>query len=260
MKLAEFPLLLDIDDPDLEARLSLTPLWRAFLWRIKHFRLWVQTMKLAVPDGEAILVSNPTLQKRYGGTLVPHARADPGFGAEHASSNPRIVFVGTVRHHKGVDILRAAVEYLSSRGYRLVVTEKQPGDARPWEEWIGNSTLSEGLELVANSDIVVLPSRLSKNAIGQLPVKLVDAMLAGRAVVVSNVDPMPWAVGEHGLVFEPEDTAGLIDILKDLSDPEFRNLCGQRMRQQAIKLFELDAVAKTFAGACENALRSKAGL
>lgn len=254
----KFPLLLDIDDPDLEARLDLNPLWRAFLWRVRFFIFWVRVRSIRSRMDLHRIVSNPVLQNRYGGTLIPHARQDNGPGTESIGTAPTVTFVGTPRKHKGIDLLREAVAQLSDRGFRLKVTATEPHDAHPWEDWIGTSTLDEGLKIVASADIVVIPSRRTKDSIGQLPVKLVDAMMAGRAVIVSDVDPMPWAVGPQGAVFPDGDLKGLVNELEMMADPERRNECGKRMRRRAIEIFEFHSLANAFNQACESAMTTSA--
>ncbi|MDV8023655.1 glycosyltransferase [Rhodococcus sp. IEGM 1330] len=250
-----FSLLLDIDDPDLDARLDLDPLWRAFLWRLRFFFFWIRTRNLRSNKNIQRIVSNPTLQEQYGGLLVPHARRDNGPGKENVSTNPTVTFVGTPRNHKGIDLLRKAVTQLAEQGFRLKVTASAPSDARPWEDWIGTSSLEEGLKIVADADIVVIPSRRTKDSLGQLPVKLVDAMMAGRAVIVSNVEPMPWAVGSRGAIFRDGDLDGLIILLKEMADPEKRNQNGDHMRARALEIFEFRSLANAFDEACELALK-----
>lgn len=254
-RIRKFPILLDIDDPDLEARLKITPLWRAIAWRIRNFNFWLQVRTLAARTDIPRIVSNPTLYERYGGILVPHARVSSQRESKPVDGTLTIAFVGTPRKHKGIDVLRSAVDAVSDLGYRLVVTADPPADARPWEDWVGVSTLQEGLQLVADSDVVVIPSRKNKNSDGQLPVKLVDAMMAGRAVIVSDVEPMPWAVGREGKIFPDGDITQLTSLLVQMNSPQVREENGTTMRRRAEELFEVASVAPNFRLAVELAHR-----
>ena len=256
---ADFPLVVDIDDPDLELRLAWRPLVHAVLWRARYLRFWLSVRgPFKIAKRASVIVSNPVLQERHGGVLVPHSRTDTGQGEPHESSSPSIAFVGTPRGHKGIDVLRAAVEDLSGEGFTLTVTAVPPADAKPWENWIGNVPFESGLRLVAESDIVVIPSLRTDNAIGQLPVKLMDAMLLGRAVIVTDVDPLPWAVGRHGVVVPPNDSHALSTELRRLREPKTRSILGDNMRERGLEVFTVDQVAPAFRAACESSrLRSE---
>jgi len=252
-KITRFELVIDVDDPDLEARLAPRPLWRAVLWRVRYFRFWMQVRgKRRLSRLARVMVSNPVLQERHGGAVVPHVRLAETLPppVEHATNRPVVAFVGTVRAHKGVDALRKAVADVAPEGYRLVVTADPPDDAKPWEEWIGETSLAEGLRVVARADVVVLPSLRNVNSVGQLPVKLVDAMLLGRAVIATDVDPLPWALGRSDLIAPVNDYKALAQSLRRLRHPRIRAEIGAELQARAFELFTVDRVAPTFARVC----------
>ena len=244
------PLLADIDDPDIEVRTvsgGSTPLRNAYRLA-QSWRSLPRQAQLALTARQAVsTVSNPVLQARWGGHLVPHARVDPGPGAPHVGEGPCIAFVGTMKWHKGTDLLRAAVAALAPEGWRLVITAERPDDAQPWETWVGELDGSiDAAALTAESDVVVVPSKNFSYAKGQLPLKLIDAMLMGRAVVVSDVGPLPWAVGGAGTVFRTGSLPGLIDALRPLGDPEVRAEHGARARALALRRYTVQSVAPSF--------------
>lgn len=258
-KIQPFPLVLDIDDPDLELRLSWRPIWRGIAWRLYNYRFWVQACLLkGLSKHCSIMVSNPVLNERYGGLVVPHVRGDVGLGARHTSRQPVVAFVGTPRAHKGIDTLRAAVEGLASKGFRLIVTASAPVDAKSWEDWVGPVPLEKGLQITAEADLVVLPSEDNLNARGQLPVKLIDAMLLGRAVITSNIEPMPWATGGIAPVITAGDVDALRRELLNFIDPSQRSLCGERLRRRALAMFTVEGNAKNFEAACLASLQQRA--
>ena len=102
--------------------------------------------------------------------------------------------MGSVRPHKGVELLREAVEHAGDM--RLTITDDPPPSARPNENWTGLTSLAVGLELVNRADIVAIPS-LPWIYGYQLPVKLIDAMLAGRAIVASDLPPIRLGSRRH---------------------------------------------------------------
>jgi glycosyltransferase involved in cell wall biosynthesis len=255
------PLLLDIDDPDLEASLSwekpLRRMGKSLLRRrriaeLKHMRASVRS----VP----VIVSNPVLAARYGGVVIPHIRTDLGPGRLHTSRNPTVAFVGSNRPHKGVELLRAAIARTQDLEYRLIVTDVAPADARPWETWIGSTTLEDGIRLVGESDVVVVPSSDVPFARGQLPAKLVDAMLLARAIVVTDIEPMPWAVGPGALVISADSIDAIELALRDLADPKVRTRIGIEARARALKTFtvgpNIAAFEKAVRGAVALGVRS----
>ena len=246
-----FPLVLDIDDPDLEVVLgNRTPRARRLAKWLARTRTMSRAFALrrqatTVPR----LVSNPELQRLYGGTLLPHVRplSETPVAVPRGDDEVRVVFVGTNRAHKGVGLLRSAVRRLAREGYTLTVTDAPPEDAQPWERWTGMTTLAEGAALVATADVVALPSLDTPWAWGQLPAKLVDAMLAGVPTVVSSIDPMPWAVADGGLQVRPGDEVDLVEGLRALRSPATRARIGARAAERARAMFSVEANAGAFA-------------
>ncbi|WP_210480598.1 glycosyltransferase family 4 protein [Naasia sp. SYSU D00948] len=255
---AGVPVMVDIDDPDLEAvRARRTPVKRAAKWMLKP-RTMAQAARLhrhalRVPR----IVSNPYLQRIYGGAVIPHVREPSAAPHVHTSAEPSVVFVGTNRAHKGVDVLRAAVAAAAGAGVMLTVTDRAPADARPWERWVGQTSFAEGLRLVESADIVVIPSLRTTWSIGQLPAKLVDGMMAGAAVVVSDVEPLGWAVGAGGLLVEPGSVPQLAAALTRLTDPAERSRLGAAAHRRALELFTVHANVETFVGACRAAAETR---
>ncbi|MTB89564.1 glycosyltransferase family 4 protein [Aeromicrobium senzhongii] len=251
------PVILDIDDPDIEAGLSVDDKLKRLGKEIlrprasAHFR-GMRKKAVELPT----IVSNPELQSRYGGTLIPHVRADRGVGSPQSLGPPAIAFVGTVRGHKGVGLLRGAVEALQDVGYRLSVTAEAPSDAKPWETWTGLTSFEEGMQLVSEADMVVIPSERTAFSQGQLPAKLIDAMMFGRAIVVSDLPAQTWALGGCGRVFQPNDQDSLVAQLRGLSGQSTRATLGKAARDRALKQFTVEANVGAFVDTYEDVMRS----
>lgn len=255
-KRRKLPVMVDIDDPDLELRIRPEdPFIRKLLRWGRHPIRRTQDRILAFKARRLpSFVSNPWLGDRYGGTLIPHVRPDLGDGSPSTSDNPHVVFVGTAHAHKGVPLLRDAIRDLQPQGFTLTITDKRPSDAAPWERWVGNTSLEEGADLVRNADIVALPSIAGPQTVGQLPAKLIDAMMLGRAVAVSDVPPMGWAVDDAGVVFEAGSLDALREALVALRSPEARAALGRAARNRALKEFSLTALSPRFERACLEAV------
>lgn len=249
------PLLLDIDDPDLEAALAIGSPARALAkWLVMPRRMsFFRSMWNLAPTLQTV-VSNPVLQERYGGMVIPHVREDWGVGSEQ-SAQPSIAFVGTVRGHKGVEHLRQAVASVQDLGYRLTVTATSPPDAKPWEDWVGSTTFSEGMSIVADADVVVVPSEPTVYSEGQLPAKLIDAMMLGRAVVASDLRPHAWALGEAGELFPAGDVRALREKLRHIADRDVRTRMGLAAADRARNLFTVDANVDRFRELYESMVR-----
>ncbi|MFC5381906.1 glycosyltransferase family 4 protein [Aquipuribacter nitratireducens] len=252
------PLLLDVDDPDIEVRTTWLPWPERAARRLLTPRYRTLRRLRQEATRVPLLVSNPELQRMYGGRLVPHVREAAPAGAPSASRHPVVRFVGSVRPHKGVDVLRAAVARLHGRGFTLEVTGAAPPDTAPWERWLGTTSLAEGERLVATADVVAVPSLASEWSPAQLPVKLVDALTAGACVVASHVGPVPWALDGSGVLVPPGDVDALTDALAGLADPARRAELGRRARTRALQAFSVEAVAPVFAEEVAAACRTSA--
>jgi len=251
------PLLLDVDDPDVEVRTSWLPPTQRLRAAVRHPRRYRDLLRLRLAAADVpVMVSNPVLQDMYGGVLVPHVREVPAVAPPPGGGGARPVvrFVGSPRGHKGVEQLRRAVAPLGSRGYRLEVTGDAPADAAAWEGWLGTTTLAEGAALVATADVIALPSLARSWSGAQLPVKLVDAMAVGRPVIASDLPVLRWALGDTGVLVPPADVTALRGALEDLADPHRRAELGRAAHRRAQELFSLSAVAPAFAEQVQRAL------
>lgn len=253
------PLLLDIDDLDLEVRRARRS-WRARVGLVGWHAVQRGTHPLQYRrlrrsiDATARTVSNPVLERVYGGHLIPHVREAIAAGRAHVTEAPMVAFVGSPRPHKGLDLLRRAVGRLADRGYRLVVTGTAPPDAAPWETWVGTVDLAQGLDLVAAADIVALPLLDESWGTAQLPAKLVDAMMAGRAVVASDLEALRWATDGSALLVTAGSGDELHAALERLQDPELRTTLGRDARRIALERFTPHAARDALARAVEEAV------
>lgn len=247
------PVALDVDDPDWEnvfgerrRRQVATFVQRSLRG---HPPVHAYRLRRAASRLSTVLVSNPTLERWYpNATVIPHGRSPREPGAPHRRSEEiEIAFIGSVRPHKGVEILRQAVE--RAGGMRLTITDTAPADALPHERWTGETSLEEGLEILDRADVVAIPSHDWTYSRGQLPVKLIDAMISGRAVVGSDLGPISWALGGAGIVVPPADVEALASALDSLRSPTLRADLGARARERALATFTPAAIAPNLAAA-----------
>uniref|UniRef100_B8HNV3 Glycosyl transferase group 1 n=1 Tax=Cyanothece sp. (strain PCC 7425 / ATCC 29141) TaxID=395961 RepID=B8HNV3_CYAP4 len=103
-------------------------------------------------------------------------------------------------------------------------------------------------------DVVVLPSRSEG-----FPLAMVEAMLAGRPLIVTRVGSMPEAIreGDTGLLVAPNDLEGLSQALTVLRDqPGLRQQMGERARQRAIANFTVEQMTHHYENLWKKVLAS----
>jgi glycosyltransferase involved in cell wall biosynthesis len=189
-----------------------------------------------------VLVGNPSLLELYpGATVVPHVRV-PRPVVAMPQGPLTVAFVGTVRPGKGLDLVRDAV---AAVGAGLLITADAPLDARPGERWVGTTTVEEGRAIVEQAHAAAVLSEVGSWRDHQLPVKIVDAMLAGRVVVGSRLAPITWALGDSGLVVD-RTHAAIVAALESLQDPATRAAIGDAARERSLSMFTPGAVAPVF--------------
>lgn len=255
------PLLADVDDPD---HAALAGQWASSSYR-QAFRARMRLRGQSPREFDQLeevvrslprMVSNPTLQCLYGGGwLVPHVRSVPEQRPPLTSEeSTTIAFVGTPRSHKGLPSVRQAVASKQEQGFRLVVTADAPRDARPWEDWVGVTTLEAGRVLVQRADVVIIAQKLERYGYAQLPARLVDAMSLGRPVIATSTPPIEWAMGGESLTVTDTSPQALEEALECLRDPTRRTAIATALHERARRLFSFEAVIPTFLDAIHGAL------
>jgi glycosyltransferase involved in cell wall biosynthesis len=232
------PLVLDIDD------------WEVgFFYRSGTWGRVGRALNLANPNGlpwtwlaekligraDAITVASRFLERRFGGTFLPHvrdteawdparydradARARQGVGASKV-----VMFLGTPRGHKGVDDLIDAVGLLGP-GVILALVGVDParGGAPRWSRIphvrvTGEIPFDDVPRYLIAADVVAVPQRDTTDTVAQVPAKLFDAMALARPIVSTSVSMIPEILDGCGLVVEPGDVPALAGAIKRLLD------------------------------------------
>jgi glycosyltransferase involved in cell wall biosynthesis len=249
-------LLADIDDPDHAALVGdwAGPLYRhAFRARMRfQGRSPNRFDELDDLAGELPhIVSNPALWHLYGrAPVVPHARDVPERCPPLPPSDTiDVAFVGTPRRHKGLGRLREAIATLATEGFTLVVTGDPPHNAKPWERWVGTTSLERGRSILAESQVVALPTLNRGYGRAQLPAKLIDAMALGRPIVAAYTAPIAWALDDAGVLVHEPSIESLTRGLRTLHSRERRTNLAQRAHARALARFSVPPTAETLAAA-----------
>jgi rhamnosyl/mannosyltransferase len=186
-------------------------------------------------------------------TIVPLGVDPERFrpGPARAEQPPTVLFVGQLRHYKGVDDLLRALAQLPPAA-RLVVAGDGP--MRPaWEALSASLGLAERVTflglvddaalpgLYQSADLFVLPATTRAEAFGTV---LLEAMAAGLPCVTTDVGSGTAYVVQHGvtgLVTPPRDARALAAALNQLlADPARRARMGAAGRARVLSTFTQD--------------------
>jgi len=247
------PLVLDIDDWEI-GFFSRSGPWgrigRALNVANPNGLPWTWLAEKLVSRADAITVASRFLERRFGGTLLPHARDteawDPG-RYDRAATRRRlgvdgekvVMFLGTPRGHKGVDDL---VEAVGSLGpgviLALVGVDAARSGAQRWSapayvRVTGEIPFDDVPRYLIGADVVVVPQRDTMDTVGQVPAKLFDAMALARPIVSTSVSMIPEILEGCGVVVEPGNVSALAGAIKRLLDnPVDAADLGRRARER----------------------------
>ena len=232
------PLVLDIDDWEV-GFFSRSGAWgrtgRALNLANPNGLPWTWLVEKLVSRADAITVASRFLERRFGGTLLPHVRDTEAWDPARYDRNATrarlgvgdskvVMFLGTPRGHKGVDDLVEAVGALGP-GVVLALVGVDPArsGAPRWSaashvRVTGEIPFDDVPRYLVAADVVAVPQRATTDTVGQVPAKLFDAMALGRPIVSTSVSMIPEILEGCGIVVEPGDVSALAGAIKHLLD------------------------------------------
>jgi len=170
-----------------------------------------------------------------------------------------LLAVGTLERRKGHQILLEALAHLEGRGlitpWKLIIAGGRGGDQHQalqdfvrdegWDERVHIVTNRNDIsDLLALADIFVMPSLWEG-----LPMALLEAMIAGKAIVASAASGIPEAIttGREGLLVPPADVGALAEALQSLlADPVRRVALGEAAATRAHSDFTVQVMADRY--------------
>jgi glycosyltransferase involved in cell wall biosynthesis len=274
------PLLLDIDDWEVGFFLHSGPwgtLGRALNVGNPSGLPWTWLMERLSGLAQGLTVASRFLQRRFGGTLIPHvrdtdawhpaafdgrrARERLGVGAQRL-----VMFLGTPRLHKGVEDLCDAVAWLGRPDVALAVVGVDPRGPMSQRLTARLPSLrlhppvpfAEIPDYLAAADVVAVPQRDTSDTRGQVPAKLFDAMALGRPVVSTRVSMIPEILDGCGHLVPPGDVPALARAIGQLLDrPEEAARLGARARERCVERYSYHAARRDLLPLVERALSGR---
>ncbi len=260
------PLVLDIDDWEVGFYLdskskfikNLIPIWSP------NGLYSTYLMEKLTCYADEITVSSSFLQKRFGGTIIPHGRDTDFFDPQKYKGKlirekfgfkdeKIIMFLGTLRPHKGIDDLIQAVTSIDREDIRLVIVGAQDDNytrkikkmGMGKVETFGIQPFSKIPEFLSMADLVALPQKNSYSAIGQVPAKVFDAMAMAKPIISTNISDLPNILEGCGRINEPGDINGLAESIKYIIENENEaRILGDNARKKCIEEYSWNVMEK----------------
>lgn len=238
-----------------------------FLYRITSiWNVWL--CEKLVPLADDITVSNRFLQKKFGGTIIWHARDTDAFNPlrfdgnllrekyEIPNKKKVVMFFGTLRPHKGIEDLIKAVSLIKDIDVVLVIVGIDESDryakslSKTIEKKLDKSLMRFGLQpfdsvpqFLSMADVVVIPQSTSFSTAGQTPAKVFDAMAMAKPVIATAVSDLPEILNGCGWVVEPGNPVQLADSIQyALNNKKEAEEMGWKARQKCIEKYSWNAM------------------
>jgi glycosyltransferase involved in cell wall biosynthesis len=151
-----------------------------------------------------------------------------------ALNHPRIVYLGRISRDRGLDIL-THIAKANLGEVQLVGDCDDPVPDLPALHHRPSVPHREVAQLYAESELVILPYQTElSHADGISPMKLFEAMAAGRPVIASDIPPLREILqsDRNALLADPKDPQSWVRAVRKLSD---NHDLAQRLAQQARK-------------------------
>ena len=275
------PLILDIDDWQMgfiKENYSKMSIYQRFRF-IKNSTLYLYDLgsywnnlinEKIVNFADELTVSNHFLQEKFGGTIIWHARNTENFNPQKYSrkllrekynldnSKKVVMFLGTPREHKGLEILIHALNMIKNKNIFMFVVGI--GDNNDYgkkltkiaKEILGNNYKGFDIqpfdkipEFLTIADIIVIPQKKSFSAIGQVPAKVFDAMAMAKPIIATKVSDLPEILKGCGWIVEPENPDMLAKTIEYVLDnPEEAEKIGQKARKKCIEKYNWDTMER----------------
>ena len=218
-------------------------------------RRWIRhtlersSLVIALTEGWAAFLRGYAPRARV--TVVPNAVPLRPLG-EGAAEPGRVLFLGRVEAAKGVHELLDAVALLAPRFPALRLVLAGSGEREAWHRAALARGIDGRVELTGWLDGAARDAELARAAVfclpshaEGLPMALLEAMAAGKAVVATRVGGMPEALrdGENGLLVPARDAAALAAALaRLLEDAQLGARLGRRARATVEQHYSTEAV------------------
>jgi glycosyltransferase involved in cell wall biosynthesis len=221
-----------------------------------------------VPLADERTVSNRYLQKMFGGTIVYHGRDmdifNPALFDRNAlrkglglAGRKVIAFVGSPAPYKGVEDLIEAIRLARNREIMLIIASLEENAYVEKLRTIAMKTLGKNVyfilendfnrvpQFLSAADLIVIPQRRNSATLGQMPMKVFDAMAMAKPIIATNVSDLPEILDGCGWIVEPESPKQLAETIQYVLDnPEAAEETGWKARQKCIDKYSWDAMEK----------------
>ncbi|HET8796765.1 MAG TPA: glycosyltransferase, partial [Thermoanaerobaculia bacterium] len=195
--------------------------------------------------------------------LDPSVYAEAAARPQRAGDAPlRILSVATLLPNKGFMFLIEACAQLLAEGMKLECRIAGDGPLRgAVQQWIDQHGLAQSVfltgavpqdevaRLMGQCDIFVLPSIIALDGqMDGLPMSLIEAMAAGRAVVAASISGIPELVenGVSGVLVDATHTARIVHSIRLLGDPALRERLGRAAQQKVRAELDVRQTAAAF--------------
>jgi glycosyltransferase involved in cell wall biosynthesis len=189
-----------------------------------------------ISTDKVTIVSNTPVSGRF-------KKANPTFPGILQKNRGKLIilYVGFVNFSRGLDtVIESLADYTeinnefflvvlgtgsAERNLQKIVKRLSLESYVGFEGWVDNKLIPE---YVASSDICLVPHHKCGHWDHTIPNKLFDYMAAGKAILVSNVDPMKRIVqqADCGLIYEDRNKDSFVAQLSRLQDPDLRKKLG----------------------------------
>jgi len=217
-----------------------------------------------------VTVSGSFLQKKYGGIVVRHVRDTDLFNPANFDKNlirrkygikekdKIVMFFGTPRPHKGLEILVEAMDLVKRDDIKLIIVgvddgyrysrnviKKAKDKLTVKLEIFGLQPFKKVPEFLSMADIVVIPQEKSSSTIGQIPAKLFDAMAMAKPVIATEVSDIPEVLNGCGWIIEANNSDRLASAIRYvINHPHQAKENGFKAREKCIEKYSLKIAEK----------------
>jgi rhamnosyl/mannosyltransferase len=244
---------------DIVRQRVLGALYRPFLWQV------LRAARLIAVSNPVYIQDSPFLRRYAGKCRVIHFGLDlrrfagtPTVEAEAAAwrarygNRPLLLFVGRLRHYKGVNVLIEAMQSLPDAAALIVGVgpfaeewrrQAQSAGLHDRVHFLGELGDAAVLALYHAADLFVLPSTNRAETFG---IVQLEAMACGCPVICTELGTGTSYVNQDtitGLVVPPNDPPALAAAARRLlDDPQLRTRMGQAGIRRARSEFSIDAM------------------